>query len=82
MKKLILISLASLLSFAVFSQTDTKPVWKMTNYDLVINDFTADQDLNSKGRLLEVIPTGKTWLLKLQKRFPTLRLGYFNPFLS
>jgi len=24
----------------------------------------------------------RTWLLKLQKRFPTLRLGYFNPFLS
>ncbi|MDD3815527.1 MAG: radical SAM protein [Desulfocapsaceae bacterium] len=24
----------------------------------------------------------RTWLRKLQKRFPTLRLGYFNPFLS
>lgn len=23
----------------------------------------------------------RAWLLKLQKRFPTLRLGYFNPFL-
>ncbi|MFH2123913.1 MAG: radical SAM protein [Pseudomonadota bacterium] len=24
----------------------------------------------------------RTWLLKLQKRFPSLRLGYFNPFLN
>jgi len=24
----------------------------------------------------------RPWLLKLQRRFPTLRLGYFNPFLS
>ncbi len=36
---------------------------------------------------LDFHPTDKplgmrSWLLQLQKRFPTLRLGYFNPFLS
>ncbi len=62
MKKSILIALIISTTITAFSQTNTDktPEWKIKNYDQTVNNHKADVEIISEGRLLQIIPTGKS----------------------
>lgn len=58
MKNLITLIVLILLSIFVCGQNESA-IWEIPFKDLIVNDFNQDEIIETEGRLLQIIPTGK-----------------------